>query len=350
MNESSPGIEDVLFKQGILFDLDVGRWQAAKKLNVDDLHLPNLDKGAFHLGHKKLLPKHAVAKIQEIESKARSTLASCSSDFPIAGARFVRYPVLEGLLEKLTSLKIKFHIEVKALLTQYPELKKQQLAHLNSQAEKIAEKQLQQGDAKPSKQLQDEINGWLKNQYIKNENAFLEMDELKARFRFEWRMFQVSAADGLSHVSADQAIEAHKKLQGDLQEWIAETAVIMHKTLGEAAANAKALLEKQGKLNPKNLKPLFEAFEAFKSIDFSDSDIKKTLDDIKEKYAYSTKDKDGIDFETSATMLNNNPHAMTNLKELLESIGKYAVEDIAKEAGQVALAKVTGHVRVMDVD
>lgn len=347
MSETNPGIEDVLFKQGILFDLDVGRWAAIKKLNVDDLDLPNLDPGAFKLGHKKLLPKTAVSKIQEIESKARSTLAARSSDFPIAGARFVRYPVLEDLLEKLTSLKVDFLKEVKSLVENYPTLKKAQLEVLNSQADKIAAKRAE--NAIPlTKEKKDEIDGWLKNQYLKNQESFLEVDELKAKFKFEWRMFKVSAADGLSNVSADQAIEAHKKLQGDLQEWIAETAVIMHQTLGEAAKHAKQLLEKQGKLNPKNLKPLFDAFAAFKSIDFANSDVQKTLDDIKEKYAYAS--KDGIDYETSATMLNNDPNAMTNLKDLLETIGKYAVEDIAKEAGQVALAKVTGYGRVMDVE
>jgi hypothetical protein len=349
MGSVNQGIEDVIFKQGILFDLDVGRWAAIKKLNADDLDLPNLDPGAFKLGHKKLLPKDAISRIQEIESKARSTLASRSSDFPIAGARFVRYPVLEDLLEKLTALKLEFLKEVKNLIDNYPELKRAQLEVLNAQVDKIAAKRIE--NSYPiTKEKKYEIDAWVKKQYLKNEESFLDIDELKSKFRFEWRMFKISAADSLSKVSADQAIEAHKKLQSDLQEWVAETAALMHKTLGEAAKHAKELLEKQGKLNPKNLKPLFDAFAVFKSLDFTNSDVQKTLDDIKEKYAYTLSDKDGIDYEASATMLNNNPNAMSNLKELLETIGKYALDDIAKEAGQAALAKITGYSRVMDVE
>ena len=82
-------------------------------------------------------------------------------------------------------------------------------------------------------------------------------------------MFKVSSANSLNGISAEDALEASQKLQQDLQGWIHETAILMHKTLGEAAAHAKDLLEKQGKLNPKNLKPLFDAFEVFKSIDFA---------------------------------------------------------------------------------
>lgn len=342
----SKNIEDVLFKQGILFDLDVGRWSATKKLKFLDLNLPNLDPNAINLGHKKLLPKSAIKAIQELESKARSALASCSSDFPIAGARFVRYPVLDTLLEKLTELKLKFHAEVKTLLANYPDIRDKQLEVLNKQAESIAGN-LRKDSMK--KEELDEIDGWLTNQFVRNEQAFLDVEKLKEKFKFEWRMFQISSSDSLEGVSADQALEAQKKLQADLQSWVAETAVIMHQTLGEAAANAKALLEKQGKLNPKNLKPLFDAFEAFKSIDFAESDLQKTLDDIKKQYAYLNKENTGIDYETTASMLNDSPDAKQNLKDLLASLGKYALEDVAMEAGKETLQKVVGAGRMMNL-
>lgn len=347
-NPMLESIEDVIFSQGILFDLDIGRWAAHTKLHREDLYMASVNDEAFHLGHKKLLPKASVAKIQEYASKARTALMNRSSDFPIAGARFVRYPVLEPLLEELAGLKLKFLEEVKILLDAYPGLKAQQLAALNTQADKIADEKL--ANLKGATQMEiDMINGWRAKQYLKNEEAFPGTSEdLKFKFKFEWRMFKVSAADSLGQVSADQAIEMHKKLQGDLQQWVAETATLMHQTLGEAAAHAKELLEKQGKLNPKNLKPLFDAFESFKAIDFGGSDLGKQLDNIKEKYAFV---KDGkIDYEKSAAGVNSSSMALETFQELLKSLGKYAVEDVAKEAGTVALSKITTYTRTMDVD
>lgn len=343
---STPGIEDVLFKQGILFDLDIGRWAAIKKLDKDDLHLSSINPNAFHLGHKKLMPKETVDKVYEIESKARSALMICSSDFPIAGARFVRYPVLEQLLAKLGELRVKFFAEVKDLLENYPILRAKQLSILNAQSESIAT--IKKLELLGKKDALDEVDVWLARQFQRNDAAFPKVEILGEKFRFEWRMFKVSTADSLAIISADQAIEAHKKLQGDLQEWVHETAMMMHKTLGEAAAHANELLEKQGKLNPKNLKPLFDAFEAFKAIDFAGSDVQQKLDDIKKQYAYVSGGK--IDYEASANAINADVHAMSGLKNLLSNLGQFAVEDVAKEAGEKALSKITGYGRVMDAE
>lgn len=344
---STPGIEDVLFKQGILFDLDIGRWAAIKKLDKEDLNLSSINPNAFHLGHKKLMPKETIDKVTEIESKARSTLMACSSDFPIAGARFVRYPVLEPLLLKLGELKIKFFAEVKDLLDNYPILRAKQLSILNAQSEDIANAKKTELKLVSPEAL-GEVDVWLARQRSKNDAAYPNVADLGTKFRFEWRMFKVSAADSLAVVSADQAIEAHKKLQGDLQEWVHETATMMHQTLGEAAAHCNELLEKQGKLNPKNLKPLFDAFEAFKAIDFTGSDVQKKLDDIKKQYAYVSGGK--IDYEASANAINADVHAMSGLKNLLSNLGQFAVAEVAKDAGEKALSKITGYGRVMDAD
>jgi len=348
---SDQSIEDVLFKQGILFDLDIGRWAAHKKLDKDDLFLHQINPNAFHLGHKKLMPKESIEKIQKIESAARSALMTCSADFPIAGARFVRYPVLESLQKKLTDLKGKYHEEVEQFLKNYPELRDKQTNVLNEQADLLADEKLSKlADPDPvkKKEAEDAIKDWRDRQYQKNKNAFPTEDKLQEKFRFEWRLFKVSAADSLTAVSPEQALEAHKKLQGDLQEWIQETAVLMHKALGEAAAHANELLKKQGKLNPKNLKPLFDAFETFKALDFGKSDITKVLDDLKQKYAYLSDGK--IDFEKSAAGINSTEAAKEGLKEVLASLSEFAIDEIAEEKGQEAMVNLTEYKRTVTVD
>lgn len=349
----SENIEDVLFKQGILFDLDIGRWAAHKKLDKDDLFLQQINPNAFHLGHKKLMPKESIEKIQKIESAARSALMVCSADFPIAGARFVRYPVLENLQNKLLDLKGKYHEEVEQFLKNYPELRMKQMEVLNEQADILADDRLARLesvnlDADKKTEAIDAINDWRERQYKKNMDAFPSEEKLQEKFRFEWRLFKVSAADSLTTVSPEQALEAHKKLQGDLQEWIQETAVLMHKALGEAAAHANELLKKQGKLNPKNLKPLFDAFETFKALDFGKSDITTVLDELKQKYAFLSDGK--IDFDKSATGINSTESAKEGLKSVLDSLSQLAIEEIAEEQGQKAVSNLAQYGRVVTVD
>lgn len=339
---SSKDIEEVLFKQGILFDLDIGRWAGIRKLDKSDLLLSQLNPNAIHLGHKRLIPKEAIEKVTEIEGKARHVLAKCSSEFPIAGARFVRYPMLEFLITELTTLKAKFLYEAKELIKDYPKLRAQQLDTLNAQARALADEKLANiQDKKSAAAL--EIEAWFNDQKQKNFESFPEVEKLESRFRFQWRLFKVSSADSLSKVSAEQAIEAHQKLQADLNEWIEETAVLMHKTLGQAAANAKALLEKQGKLNPKNLKPLFDAFDAFKAVDFTESDLQKKLMEIKEQFAVNV--KGSIDYELSAEEINNSDDAKKQISGLLSKLGDLAIDKVAEEAGAEAVQKLSGFKR-----
>lgn len=336
---------DVVFSQGILFDLSIGRWMAIRKLDKTDLLLGSIDPDAIHLGHKKLIPREAIAKLAGIIGKARGALNSCSSDFPIAGARFVRFPVLPELLTTLKSLKQEFYAEVNVLMGQYHKLREDQLKVLNAQARVLAEERIskmEKADEKAS------VKMWMEDQFQKNEQAFPHPDKLKEKFKFEWLMFKVSSANSLNGISAEDALEASQKLQQDLQGWIHETAILMHKTLGEAAAHAKDLLEKQGKLNPKNLKPLFDAFEVFKSIDFAGSDIQKQLEAIKKQFAY-VKAEGKIDYEISADMLNVNDTAKKDLQALLGTIGNLAVDKIAKEAGEKALANLQGFKRKLDL-
>lgn len=338
--------EEVLFKQGILFDLDIGRWMAVKKLDRNDLLLPELDPQAIHLGHKKLIPKEAIKQLGGIISSARGALNSCSSEFPIAGARFVRFPVIPELLTTLKSLKVQFDSEVDLLLKAYPVLRTEQLKVLNKQAEDLAFERKSKTEKKDEHAL---VDMWLSEQYVKNEASFPHPDKLKDKFRFEWRMFKVSAADSVSGISAEDALVASQKLQDDLQGWIHETATLMHKTLGEAATHAKELLEKQGKLNPKNLKPLFDAFAAFKAIDFAGSDVQKKLDDIKEQFAY-VKAEGKIDYEATASIINDNDDSKKSLKELLDTLGSLAVDKVAKEAGEKALTNLQGFKRKIDLE
>lgn len=344
---SSTGIEEVLFSQGVLFDLHISRWMAIKKLEKDDLLLLSVDPDAIHLGHKKLLPKVALASLAQLESEARRILYQMSADFPIARARFVRFPVLGQLLSSLKTIKEVFDENVQILLKDYKALRTQQLTVLNEQAKKLALQKLSEisPDDKPKRAA---IDNWLANQIVKNDNSYPDPDILPEKFKFEWRMFKVSPVDAVVNLSPQEALQAHQKLQDDLLEWIKETSMMMHKALGAAAAKANKMLTEQGKLNPKNLKPLFDAFEMFKAIDFGDSDVQNQIDNIKKAYAYVSDGK--VDYEKSANMLNTSELSKEKLANLLETMGKLAVDEVAIEAAKQTVLKIEKSKRVLQLD
>ena len=106
-------------------------------------------------------------------------------------------------------------------------------------------------------------------------------------------MFKVNPLEGSSEISgieAEDLAQQQEIFQKDMANWVKEQSTKMHQILGEAALRAKELLEKQGKLNPKNLKPLFDAFEAFKAVDFAGSGFQKAVSDIEKNYLMTASD------------------------------------------------------------
>jgi hypothetical protein len=344
------GITHVLFDRGTLVHLYVGRWTGNKKLRETDLLIEDIDANAVHLGHKKLLPKEAGIHLQSLESQARMFLASRSIPFPIGSARFVYYRALPELLQRFRALREEWNQAVADLLSNYTALKEQQLQLLDDQSKKLMDQKLLAiSDVTARARKRIELKEWMEEQRRLNKSMYLEVEELQRRFVFEWRMFKVSPLEGMEQMSSleqQDLAEAQARIREDLQRWVREVSVEMHKALGNAAANAKRLLEQQGKLNPKNLKPLFDAFDSFKAINFTGAgDFQAVIDQIKGKYLV-TDGAGSADYQATATHVNGSPE---DLSALLAAVSNLAVDQVAEEAGIAAIRNAGEFSRFVDV-
>jgi hypothetical protein len=350
-NEVQP--TEILFDKGTLMDLYVGKPTFQKKLRSSDMLLEGtVNEDAFYLGHKKLLPREAMARLVTLEGHARTALAGRSLEFPLSGARFVYFRALPELLVRLRVLQTEWRVAVQELVATYPELKAKQLETLDKQSEDLMQAELQKLTEEQRKVRQPELRDWLEMQRLQHRRLYPQVDELPSMFHFSWRMFKVSAMEGLEEMNSlqqDELVAARDALKADLQSWVKTATADMHKALGEAAAQAKNLLEKQGKLNPKNLRPLFEAFETFNAIDFTgSSDWRKQVDSARERFI--KRDSDGnINFELTSEAINGTHFATTEFKSLLNSIGSLAIAQVAEEAGKAAISRVGAFKRFVEV-
>jgi len=343
---------EVLFDKGTLMDLYIGKPTFQKKLRAGDVVLEGINEDAIYLGHKKLLPKEAMARLVTLEGHARTALAGRSLEFPLSGARFVYFRALPDLLTRLRALQTQWVEAVQALVAGYPELKEQQLTILDKQSEDLMQQELQKLTEEQRKTRSVELLEWLDAQRLQNRKLYPPVTELPGMFHFSWRMFKISAMEGLEEMNSlqqDELLAARETIKADLQKWVKTATLDMHTALGEAAAQAKSLLEKQGKLNPKNLRPLFEAFETFNAIDFTgSSDWRKQVDSARERFI--KRDKDGmINFDLTAESINGTNFATTEFKNLLNSIGSLAVQKTAEEASKMAISKVGAFKRFVEV-
>lgn len=341
----SEELAEQLFQRGALMSLYIGRWGAMKKMGANDLLLGEIDNDALYLGHKKLLPKKATEKLVEIEGKSRSLFASKSIDFPIAGARFVTFSAVPEIVDGLKELRDQWNGYVTELINEYPALMAKQLEILEQQATSIANEKLQLAEQETNperrKYRQDQMNMWLAAQKIVNKSFYPPADELPRKFNFVWRMFRISNLDGTSELDPEDVKNAQERLRSDLRDWVATATTQIHQTLGEAAQNARNILEKKGKLTPRNIKPLFDAFESFLSVDFTGkSSFRETIETLKKGFLFNSP---GGYSDAMAERVSSS----TEFAGLLNSLSSLAVEDIAKKAGVTSAIGSFG--RLLDI-
>ena len=106
MNQSNPSntdILDVLTREGVLINVSVRYPRFHKKLNPADLGLnpEQVSDRLMSLGHKRLLPKEALAALALCESRAHSTIDQ--STFPFLGGigHFLPNAKLEEVRQRL---------------------------------------------------------------------------------------------------------------------------------------------------------------------------------------------------------------------------------------------------------
>lgn len=324
----------VLFDKGTLFHLYIGRWTGNKKMHESDLLIDGeVDKNVFYIGHKKLMPPEAHERLQRIEGQARAALAARSIPFPIGNARYVSYATLADVVKKLQEFRDQWDDAIDFLVSNYPRFMEEQLGRLNQEAHRLAEQELEKTRQELKATKRQELTKWEEEQRKNNRELYPPVSELPNRFNFVWHMFKVSPLEGVEKMStldADALERERENLRLEMQRWVQEASVMMHRELGEAAAQAKRLLEDNGKLNARNLRPLFDAFETFQAVNFAGpSQFQGLIDQIRRRYLQRTGAGE-TDWKLTAEIVNGSTGEMQNL---LTTIADLAVNEMAERAG-----------------
>lgn len=327
------GIIDVLFSRGTLFHLYIGRWTGNKKLRERDLLLEKeVDKAAIHIGHKKLMPPEAHARIQRIDSRARTFLDARSLPFPLGNARYVPYSKLQEVLVGLRGFVPQWNEAIDFLVANYDRFKDEQLERLGNQNHALADAELAKAAPDKRAQKRRELEQWESDQARINRELYPSTTQLRLKFNFEWRMFRVSPLEGIEQMTgldADTVIAEHQRVVETSKQFVREAAAMLHVELGEAAENARKLLEENGRLSARTLRPLFEAFESFQSLSFGTSEAQTTIEQIRQRYLRKMGDG-ATNWELTTDLVNGSKE---ELQGLLTSISKFATADVAEAAG-----------------
>lgn len=345
---------ELLFDRGTLVDLFVGKPTFQRKLRPTSLLLEDvIDDEALQLGNKRLMPKKALERHSQLETHARALLNGNSLVFPIAGARFVTYNALPGLLERLRNLKQSWDEATTEFVNKYETLRSTQLEALDAQTERLMLQRLNELPPEKRAEQSPKLLEWQDAERATTRKLYPETQQIPESFKFTWHIFRVPSCEfgsGSKGLLTDEEItQAQNTMRQDLQQWVRTALVEAHQALGVTAKRAREIFESQGRLHPRNLRPLFEAFETFNAIDFTGkSDWRTQIEEARRRFIMT--DATGhIDMNRTAEAINSTHFASGEFKKLLDSIGSLAVEQTAQEAGLLALTKVGEFGRLVEI-
>ena len=265
---------DAISREGVLASVSIRYWRAAKKLEAEDLGLDErqIADRLFVLGHKRLLPRDALARFALIESRAHAAVERAS--FPFLGgiARFVPNRNLARLAETLDGLKSEFGAEIDAFMDRYEDLRESALDEWRKAA---------RGLDVPVGEFVDRIAANFPNGI-----------RLRQRFHFDAHFYQVSAPESVrlqTTSAADQAAvmqaraavagQAAEKLARDAEAFIGDCVANLREQTAQICDEMLASM-KSGKtegVHQKTLNRLLAFIDSFKTMNFAGDEALETM-------------------------------------------------------------------------
>jgi len=313
---------EAVCRRGVLCSVSVRYWRGCRKLRPEDLGLDpaEVDERLIRLGHKRLVPREALAPFALLEGRAHAVVEAAS--FPFLGgiARFVPNPRLASLGNALHASGIEFRQETDRFVAGYAPLRERALTEWREAARHL------RGD--PGQLL------------ATIEQSFPSSGEIGRRFAFETRMFHVAAPDSLRAELTDSAAqlevaearrqvaaEAAARLRGDLDGFIRESVTALRSEAGRLAGEVLATLDQSPVLvHQRTLDRLTGFIERFRSLNFAgDAELEQTLERFREEL-----------LTRSAEDYRNDRNAMHHLTTGLERLRETAVELAGSDAREVA--------------
>lgn len=319
MNQNA--LLDAVCQRGVLVSTSIRYWRGCKRLKPEDLGLDpsQVSDRLIQLGHKRLIPRDALADFALIESRAHAMVEG--SSFPFLGgiARFVPNPRLGEITRNLEKLREEFEEALDRFISGYSLMRDKALVEWREAAR--------------------HMNGSAEHLIATIEQSFPPAGEIGKRFAFEVQMFQIAApehlrleiADGIAEfeVASDRrriAEEATQRLHSELDGFVRESVASLRQETARLASDVLATIDQsKNGVHQRTLNRLSTFIDGFRSLNFAgDQQLESTL----ERFRRDLLNRSAEDYR-------NNPGAMASLTDGLNRLRENAVELVRTDTRDV---------------
>jgi hypothetical protein len=308
---------NVLTREGVLIKVSVRYWRGTKKLKAEDLGLKESDVSdrLISLGHKRLLPKDALAGLALVEGRAHALLETNTFPFLNGLGHFLPNARLEEVTTRLKGLEGEFWKTKEEFLAKYASLREEASEEWRRMAEKLVQ---------DPERLVSVI-----------ESSFPLPHQMNSKFfGFDLQMFQISLPERLTLdlisaveqqevMSARQkaAQEASTKIRNDVQSFVSDCVASLREQTAQLCEDMlHSINTSETGVHQKTLNRLVKFIDQFKQMNFvNDSTMEQQLESVRKELLNKT-----------AEEYRDSKYAKARLKAGLSNLANTA-RDLAKQ-------------------
>ncbi|MEM4250938.1 MAG: DUF3150 domain-containing protein [Candidatus Bathyarchaeia archaeon] len=253
-----------IFNDGILMDVHVSFWTAAKALNPEDLGLkPEEVAEAYHLGRKMLIPEEVIREFRHIEGQARRVVDENSFLFAIGNARFVPKNLYKKVTDTLKEYQAKYLALVDDLIAKYGEYREKMLPIYREAAEaafiRATPTEMTFG---PEYDREAEKAKFVETFLARINSYYPSPESVRSRFNLWWDAYQISIPD---HTLSD---EYQAQMKGKITSFVDEVVKVLRAQTLEVCERVRQNLKEGKAFRGQTLSSLSDFIDKFKDLNF----------------------------------------------------------------------------------
>ena len=323
---------DALTDRGVLIDVSVRFWRAKKKLNPEDLGLSaaQVDARLFSLGHKRLLPKEALQKLQLLEGRAHALVDE--NTFPFLGgiAHYLTNAKLQEVSAKLDSLKGEFEAARSEFMAGYANQRRHALIEWRAAAEHLG--------------VDPELL------VAKIAAAFPPVEGMGRYFGFGVNLFQVTTPElprvdlvdlgtrqELIEMRQRTAQTAKAQIETSCRDFIADAVATLREQTAKLAEEMLGTISDTGYVHQKTLNRLVKFIEHYKELNFAgDGELTEQLDRVRQEFLSRTAEE----YRDSKVAREHLVHGLEGLRQKARELATQPATALVAQFGQLGQRKL----------
>ena len=330
--EPNNDLLSVLTREGVLVKVSVRYWRGTKKLKPEDLGLKEADVSdrLISLGHKRLLPKDALAGLAVVEGRAHALVESNTFPFLNGIAHFLPNARLEEVTGKLNEMQQEFWQAKQQFLSKYASLRREASAEWRKMADKLV--------TDPERLVAVIESSFPFPQHMDRYYGFdVQLFQIALPGRMEADLITLAEQRDVIAARSRAAQEAGQKIRRGVETFVADCVASLREQTAQLCDDMlHSINHSETGVHQKTLNRLVRFIDQFKQMNFvNDTVMEEQLENVRkellsksaEEYRDSTKDRNRL------------VQGLSQLRNHAHQLAKQDATDLVKRFGQVGVRK-----------